>query len=223
MVSGVVIGIILRDPLMTSAESQLKGRHALIDFAMLISITECTSQIRTATKRGGGSTKNNRSSAGRRLGVKRFGGQLVKAGEILVRQRGTRWYPGQHVGIGKDHTLFALEPGYVRTYKQSKPSGGLDVLAKGLSARPVLSSNPASGASTSLSPPSPAVSSAALLSTSSQSYSDTSPMPSMGRTSERIVRKERRLIGIVLEQHEQLPRDLSNRGRSRRLGLVQLH
>ena len=56
-----------------------------------------TSQIRTATKRGGGSTKNNRSSAGRRLGVKRFGGQLVKAGEILVRQRGTRWYPGQHV------------------------------------------------------------------------------------------------------------------------------
>lgn len=57
-----------------------------------------TTQIRTATKRGGGSTKNNRSSAGRRLGVKRFGGQFVQAGEILVRQRGTKWYPGQHVG-----------------------------------------------------------------------------------------------------------------------------
>jgi large subunit ribosomal protein L27 len=58
-----------------------------------------TTQIRTATKRGGGSTKNNRSSAGRRLGVKRFGGQYVQAGEILVRQRGTSWFPGQHVGM----------------------------------------------------------------------------------------------------------------------------
>lgn len=54
-------------------------------------------QVRTATKRGGGSTKNNRSSAGRRLGVKRFAGQYVQAGEILLRQRGTSWFPGQHV------------------------------------------------------------------------------------------------------------------------------
>lgn len=60
-----------------------------------------TFQVRTATKRGGGSTKNNRSSAGRRLGVKRFGDQYVKAGEILLRQRGTSWHPGQHVSRGR--------------------------------------------------------------------------------------------------------------------------
>lgn len=146
-------------------------------------------QIRTATKRGGGSTKNNRSSAGRRLGVKRFSDQLVKAGEILVRQRGTSWYPGQHVccilrgrrasclcvfetltilrlavlylptnqvGMGKDHTLFALEPGYVRFH-----------------------TNDSTG------------------------------------TAGRIHRQERRYIGIALTREEQLPRE----GRSRRLGV----
>lgn len=62
--------------------------------------------MRTATKRGGGSTKNNRSSAGRRLGVKRFGGQYVQAGEILVRQRGTSWYPGQHVSAAGSEGLY---------------------------------------------------------------------------------------------------------------------
>lgn len=66
-----------------------------------------------ATKKGGGSTKNGRDSDGRRLGVKRFGGQQVLAGNILVRQRGTKFYPGDNVGMGKDHTLFALIEGSV--------------------------------------------------------------------------------------------------------------
>ena len=66
-----------------------------------------------AHKKGGGSSKNGRDSAAQRLGVKRFGGQLVKAGEILVRQRGTRFHPGDNVGIGSDDTLFALKAGSV--------------------------------------------------------------------------------------------------------------
>lgn len=66
-----------------------------------------------AHKKGGGSSKNGRDSISKRLGIKRFGGQLVKAGEILVRQRGTKFHPGQNVGVGKDYTLFALEAGVV--------------------------------------------------------------------------------------------------------------
>ena len=66
-----------------------------------------------AHKKAGGSSRNGRDSAGRRLGVKKFGGEQVLAGNIIVRQRGTRWYPGANVGIGKDHTLFALSEGRV--------------------------------------------------------------------------------------------------------------
>jgi large subunit ribosomal protein L27 len=66
-----------------------------------------------AHKKGGGSTKNGRDSQSKRLGVKRFGGQLVKAGEILVRQRGTKIHPGENVGRGKDDTLFATAAGTV--------------------------------------------------------------------------------------------------------------
>jgi large subunit ribosomal protein L27 len=66
-----------------------------------------------AHKKGGGSSKNGRDSNAQRLGVKRFGGQIVKAGEILVRQRGTKIHPGENVGIGKDDTLFAKETGSV--------------------------------------------------------------------------------------------------------------
>ena len=66
-----------------------------------------------AHKKAGGSSRNGRDSAGRRLGVKKFGGEAVIAGNIIVRQRGTRWYPGTNVGIGKDHTLFALTDGRV--------------------------------------------------------------------------------------------------------------
>ena len=66
-----------------------------------------------AHKKAGGSSRNGRDSAGRRLGVKKFGGEQVIAGNIIVRQRGTKWYPGANVGIGKDHTLFALTDGRV--------------------------------------------------------------------------------------------------------------
>lgn len=72
-----------------------------------------------AHKKGGGSTKNGRDSVSKRLGVKKFGGETVKAGNILVRQRGTRFHPGQNVGRGKDDTLFAMSDGYV-TFKGSK-------------------------------------------------------------------------------------------------------
>ena len=66
-----------------------------------------------AHKKAGGSSRNGRDSAGRRLGVKKFGGEAVLAGNIIVRQRGTKWYPGANVGMGKDHTLFALTDGRV--------------------------------------------------------------------------------------------------------------
>ncbi|MGY0218266.1 50S ribosomal protein L27 [Endozoicomonadaceae bacterium StTr2] len=66
-----------------------------------------------AHKKAGGSTRNGRDSESKRLGVKRFGGQVVKAGNILVRQRGTRFHAGENVGIGKDHTLFAKAEGRV--------------------------------------------------------------------------------------------------------------
>ena len=67
-----------------------------------------------AQKKGGGSTRNGRESESKRLGVKAFGGEAVQAGAIIVRQRGTRFHPGVNVGIGKDHTLFALTDGHVR-------------------------------------------------------------------------------------------------------------
>lgn len=73
-----------------------------------------------AHKKGQGSTSNGRDSAGRRLGVKRFSGEVVKAGNILVRQRGTRFYPGDHVGIGNDHTLFAKADGSVVFTRKGK-------------------------------------------------------------------------------------------------------
>ena len=67
-----------------------------------------------AHKKAGGSSRNGRDSAGRRLGVKKFGGQEVVGGNIIIRQRGTKVYPGVNVGIGRDHTLFALAEGKVR-------------------------------------------------------------------------------------------------------------
>ena len=67
-----------------------------------------------AHKKAGGSSRNGRDSESKRLGVKAYGGELVTAGSIIVRQRGTRFHPGAHVGIGKDHTLFARIPGKVK-------------------------------------------------------------------------------------------------------------
>lgn len=73
-----------------------------------------------AHKKAGGSSRNGRDSAGRRLGVKKYGGEAVIAGNIIVRQRGTKWHPGHNVGIGKDHTLFALVDGQVRFHSGFK-------------------------------------------------------------------------------------------------------
>ena len=70
-----------------------------------------------AHKKAGGSSRNGRDSAGRRLGVKKFGGESVLAGKIIVRQRGTKVNPGLNVGMGKDHTLFATAAGKVEFYK----------------------------------------------------------------------------------------------------------
>ncbi len=67
-----------------------------------------------AQKKGGGSTRNGRDSEAKRLGVKAYGGELIPAGSIIVRQRGTRFHPGTNVGVGKDHTLFALVDGKVQ-------------------------------------------------------------------------------------------------------------
>jgi large subunit ribosomal protein L27 len=82
-----------------------------------------------AHKKAGGSSRNGRDSESKRLGVKKFGGEAVLAGNILIRQRGTKWHPGAKVGIGKDHTLFALQAGAVsfarkangRTYVSVNP------------------------------------------------------------------------------------------------------
>ena len=72
-----------------------------------------------AHKKAGGSSRNGRDTAGRRLGIKKFGGESVIAGNILVRQRGTQWYPGQNVGLGRDHTIFALVDGNVEFSRKS--------------------------------------------------------------------------------------------------------
>ncbi len=73
-----------------------------------------------AHKKGQGSTSNGRDSAGKRLGVKRFGGQTVTAGSILVRQRGTKWHPGMNVGLGSDYTIFAKIDGVVKFERKGK-------------------------------------------------------------------------------------------------------
>ncbi|WP_374527731.1 50S ribosomal protein L27 [Novosphingobium sp.] len=82
-----------------------------------------------AHKKAGGSSRNGRDSAGRRLGVKKFGGQEVIGGNIIIRQRGTKVYPGVNVGIGKDHTLFALTAGRVRFHdgKQGRKYVSVDM------------------------------------------------------------------------------------------------
>ncbi len=83
-----------------------------------------------AHKKAGGSSRNGRDSAGRRLGVKKFGGELVKPGNIIVRQRGTKWWPADNVGLGKDHTIFATEHGHVKFHKGLKGRTYISVLAE---------------------------------------------------------------------------------------------
>jgi large subunit ribosomal protein L27 len=81
-----------------------------------------------AHKKAGGSSRNGRDSDGRRLGVKKFGGETVIGGNIIVRQRGTKWHPGRNVGMGKDHTLFALTDGKVE-FKSSSGRASVSVVA----------------------------------------------------------------------------------------------
>jgi large subunit ribosomal protein L27 len=80
-----------------------------------------------AHKKAGGSSRNGRDSEGRRLGVKKFGGEAVVSGNIIVRQRGTKWHPGRNVGIGKDHTLFALIDGVV-LFRSSRDRSSVSVV-----------------------------------------------------------------------------------------------
>ena len=72
-----------------------------------------------AHKKAGGSSRNGRDTAGRRLGVKKFGGEVVIPGNIILRQRGTKWHPGDNVGIGKDHTIYAKIEGRVKFYRKA--------------------------------------------------------------------------------------------------------
>ena len=81
-----------------------------------------------AHKKAGGSSRNGRDSAGRRLGVKKFGGEAVVPGNIVVRQRGTKWWPGENMGMGKDHTLFATVEGNVKFHKGLKNRTFISVL-----------------------------------------------------------------------------------------------
>ena len=81
-----------------------------------------------AHKKAGGSSRNGRDSAGRRLGVKKFGGEAVIPGNIIVRQRGTKWWPGEGVGLGKDHTIFATAEGHVTFHKGLKGRTFISVL-----------------------------------------------------------------------------------------------
>lgn len=81
-----------------------------------------------AHKKAGGSSRNGRDTIGRRLGVKKSGGQMVSAGHIIVRQRGTKWHPGANVGIGKDHTIFALVEGKVEFQAKAKGRTYVSVL-----------------------------------------------------------------------------------------------
>ncbi|OUS08367.1 50S ribosomal protein L27 [Rhodobacterales bacterium 52_120_T64] len=81
-----------------------------------------------AHKKAGGSTRNGRDSAGRRLGIKKYGGESVISGNIICRQRGTKWYPGTGVGMGKDHTIFAVQEGNVTFKKGFKGRTFISVL-----------------------------------------------------------------------------------------------
>tara|TARA_X000000950_G_scaffold253658_1_gene316836 strand:+ start:2329 stop:2586 length:258 start_codon:yes stop_codon:yes gene_type:complete len=83
-----------------------------------------------AHKKAGGSTRNGRDSEGRRLGVKKFGGESVIPGNIIVRQRGTKYHPGVNVSIGKDHTIFAVKEGFVDFKKKSSGKSFVNVVQK---------------------------------------------------------------------------------------------
>ena len=87
-----------------------------------------------AHKKAGGSSRNGRDSAGRRLGVKKYGGEAVIPGNIILRQRGTKWWPGENVGMGRDHTIFATAEGAVKFHKGLKGRTFVSVLSAAISA-----------------------------------------------------------------------------------------
>jgi large subunit ribosomal protein L27 len=88
-----------------------------------------------AHKKAGGSSRNGRDSAGQRLGVKKFGGEAIAAGNVIVRQRGTKFFPGDNVGMGKDHTLFATETGKVEFREGFKRRTYVSVVASNMPAK----------------------------------------------------------------------------------------
>ena len=88
-----------------------------------------------AHKKAGGSSRNGRDSAGQRLGVKKFGGEAILAGNVIVRQRGTKFFPGDNVGMGKDHTLFATETGKVEFREGFKRRTYVSVLTSNIPAK----------------------------------------------------------------------------------------
>lgn len=85
-----------------------------------------------STKKGGGSTRNGRDTAGKRLGLKHFGGEMVRAGNIIARQRGTKYHPGVNCGMGRDHTLFALVDGVVefQSFRKTKTKINIQPVSK---------------------------------------------------------------------------------------------
>ncbi len=87
-----------------------------------------------AHKKAGGSSRNGRDSESKRLGVKKFGGEAVIPGNIIVRQRGTRWHPGENVGMGKDHTIFAKTDGAVTFQKKANGRTYVSVMPKAVAA-----------------------------------------------------------------------------------------
>ncbi|PWN38226.1 uncharacterized protein FA14DRAFT_159888 [Meira miltonrushii] len=183
-------------------------------------------QVRNSAKRGGGTTKNNRNSPGKRLGVKRYGGQFVKAGEIILRQRGTSWHPGQNVKMGKDHTLYAVEPGYVQFYKpnpiqtqeQNLTIAGMEFSTESSNdANPSLTSqNNNSVILTALQKKSLPLSPFALQSI--QPIAETVKChPSSTKR-----KQGRRYVGVVLEREDHLPLPFGE-PQKRRLGLINLN
>ena len=90
-----------------------------------------------AHKKAGGSSRNGRDTEGRRLGIKKYGGEAVLAGNIIVRQRGTRWKPGTNVGLGRDHTIFALVNGHVTFQRKADDRVHVSVTPLAAAAEPV--------------------------------------------------------------------------------------
>lgn len=183
-------------------------------------------QVRNSAKRGGGTTKNNRNSPGKRLGVKRSSGQWVRPGDIILRQRGTSWHPGQNVKMGKDHTLYAVQPGFVRFYKpnpiqtqeEKYTIAGLEFAAE--TSQSEHSSSTSSQKNNSI-----------ILTALQRKSLPLSPFPLQSiqpivetvkcHPSSSKYRQGRRYVGVVLEREDNLPQPIGE-PHKRRLGLIDI-